>query len=921
MVVDAMRNFKQAFGDYREQAEIGKEKLDHLRKELATYYTGDFSNEYRSQNGGTSPEVGAIVSQLDADSIALQHAYIRANQNLLGSKHKLDAAEEVTDYGQLHKSVHPVIRSYLEKFGYYDIFLIASETGDIIYSVFKELDYTTSLKDGPYAQTNFAEAFRRANALSSPDEFVLVDFQQYMPSYEAPASFIATPIFDGDEKLGVAIFQMPVDRITGIMAQRDGLGETGETILVGPDNLMRSNSHRSPEKHDLVPSFRNPERAKVEGQAIAQALSGECGELVTVDYAGNETIQAFGPVDLLGNRWAIIAKMDTSEAFAASVAMEEAASKATSSSLWTTLAIALFGSLAIAGFGYRFSKRVSDALNLTIAKTCESLEAAADRDYSKKLTEGDAGDFGRLAGALNSMLDKLWEFTDKSYDYEGQLAAIGRAQAVIEFSLDGTVMTANENFCQCLGYELEEIVGKHHRIFCDPEYTNSREYTALWEKLNCGEYIADVFKRVAKDGSEIWIQASYSPILDGDGNISKVVKFASNITDEVLDRQQKEARDQEISEYQQQEVANLSAVLQAVADGDLRKTYKVADGTDNTETVHDTFSNISYAVNSMCGKLRQVMSQLAHNATQLSSTSSQLTTTANDLSNGAEETTSQSATVAAAAEQMSTNMSNMATSTGQMTSNVQSVASAVDELNSSISEIAKTAEKASGIAENATELTESSNDTIGKLGVAAEEIGKVIEVIQDIAEQTNLLALNATIEAARAGDAGKGFAVVATEVKELARQTADATQDIRVRIEGIQTSTQEAVRSIRDVGDAIQQVNSSSSTIASAVEEQSITTKQISSDVNQTATATSTVSTGVSESASACSEITRNIVGVDEAAKNTADGASRTQTVGTELSKLAEELTEMVGQFKIEEIVTRAGAELSESEQELTLAS
>jgi methyl-accepting chemotaxis protein len=627
-------------------------------------------------------------------------------------------------------------------------------------------------------------------------------------------------------------------------------------------------------------------------------------------------------------------------------------------------------------------------------------------------------------------------------NYQGQIDAMNRSQAVIEFNMDGTIRMANENFLGALGYTLEEIKGQHHRMFCDPAYTKSQEYSDFWAKLNRGQFDAGEYLRFGKGGKEIWIQASYNPIFDDNGKPVKVVKFASDITAQVKARQEaftlrgvvdnsetaymmidrdfninyfneatrellnthlatlrtvwpkldidklmganidqfhvnpkhqrelladpknlpiktdikvgpltialvvtaqmdpegnyvgtnlewkdvteirkREIVDRKNAEFQQREVSELSGVLQAIANGDLTLDYQVAPGDEDTLDVRSVFSNIATAVNSMGDKLRGLIRNLTSNASQLSSTSTQLSSTANDLASGAEETTGQSATVAAAAEEMSTNMTNMAASTEEMTANVQSVAKAVDELTASITEIARTAEQASTIARSATELTESSNQTIGQLGQAAEEIGKVIEVIQDIAEQTNLLALNATIEAARAGEAGKGFAVVATEVKELARQTADATQDIRVRIEGIQSSTKEAVRSIANVGEAIQQVNSTSATIASAVEEQSITTKEIAANVNQTASATTMVSTGVAECASACSEISRNIVGVDEAAKQTSQGASQTQTVGAQLSELAHELQSIVGQFKVDSVSNGRPGERSAAYGQPVLAS
>ena len=214
-------------------------------------------------------------------------------------------------------------------------------------------------------------------------------------------------------------------------------------------------------------------------------------------------------------------------------------------------------------------------------------------------------------------------------------------------------------------------------------------------------------------------------------------------------------------------------------------------------------------------------------------------------------------TVAVAAEEMSANMNSVAASTEQMSANVRVVASAVEELTSSIAEVARSAKQAANVAGTAAGLAGDGNAKITEFGAAAGEIGKVIEVIQDIAEQTSLLALNATIEAARAGDAGKGFAVVATEVKELAKQTAAATEDIRRRIEGIQTSTSQAVRSIGEITEVIKKVNEVSRTIASAVEEQSITTREIAKNVAETSTAAQTVARGVAESASVTREIAR----------------------------------------------------------------
>ena len=330
---------------------------------------------------------------------------------------------------------------------------------------------------------------------------------------------------------------------------------------------------------------------------------------------------------------------------------------------------------------------------------------------------------------------------------------------------------------------------------------------------------------------------------------------------------------------------------ETVAKGDLTQQIDIEQD--------DEIGLLAKALNGMANSLRTTMTELADNARTLAGSATELTATAAELARGADETTSQSASVSAAAEEMSANMNTIAGTTEQMSSNVNTIASAVEEMTASVGEIAKNAEQAAQVAGKASGLANTSNENIGQLGAAADAIGKVIDTIQDIAEQTNLLALNATIEAARAGDAGKGFAVVANEVKDLAKQTAEATEDIRQRIEGIQSSTGSAVSSIGEISEVIAKVNEVSRTIAAAVEEQSVTTKEIAGNIAQTASSSETVATGVSQSASAAQEITQNISSVDQAARQAAHGASETKMVGTGLSQLSEQLQCLVNQFKL----------------------
>lgn len=313
---------------------------------------------------------------------------------------------------------------------------------------------------------------------------------------------------------------------------------------------------------------------------------------------------------------------------------------------------------------------------------------------------------------------------------------------------------------------------------------------------------------------------------------------------------------------------------------------------------HDELGELSGYFNTFMGRMQKLIGSIGGNVQHLQTSSRELSQTACSLASGAEEAKCQSNSVAAAALEMSTNMNLMAESTDAVSTKVHAVSRNIDQMTSKLNEVATNASQAAGVAHRAATIARGSTDKIGTLGAAADEIGKVISLIQDIADQTNLLALNATIEAARAGEAGRGFAVVATEVKELAKQTAQATDDIRAKIQGIQSSTSDTVGSIHEITVAIEEVNTFSKRIASAIEEQSSTTRLIAENVNDVTLASKTVARGVAESAAAADEITRTIAGVDQVAAQTAAGAAQTQLASQQLQMLSVDLQSLVGQFR-----------------------
>jgi methyl-accepting chemotaxis protein len=573
------------------------------------------------------------------------------------------------------------------------------------------------------------------------------------------------------------------------------------------------------------------------------------------------------------------------------------------------------------------------------------------------------------------------------------LAAISRSQAVIEFQMDGTIVTANENFLQAVGYTLDEIKGRHHSLFCDETTRNSAEYREFWARLNRGESMPGEYRRVGKGGKQIVIQASYNPIPDATGKLVKVVKFASDVTEmaqarreaakvqsmmeqapinvmfagpdfkisyanpssiktlkglehllpikaeqligqsidifhknpshqrkllsdpsnlphrasiqvgpETLDLlvspifdqnktylgamvtweviTQKLAQERQIKEAGEREraqadelrtkVDSILAVVNAATEGDLTREVTIEG--------EDAIGQMGVGLGQFFQELRATVGSIAGNASSLGGSAEELTAVSSEMSANAEETAVQANVVSAAAEQVS--------------KNVQTVATGVEEMSASIREIAGNATQAAKVAQEAVKVAENTNQTITKLGESSCEIGKVIKVITSIAEQTNLLALNATIEAARAGEAGKGFAVVANEVKELAKETAKATEEIGQKIDAIQSDTRNAVDAINQISQVIDQINDISNTIASAVEEQTATTNEISRNV--------------AEAAKGSGEIAQNITSVAKAAESTTQGAGNTQQAAAELSRMAAELQQLVSRFKYETALAAA---------------
>jgi methyl-accepting chemotaxis protein len=381
----------------------------------------------------------------------------------------------------------------------------------------------------------------------------------------------------------------------------------------------------------------------------------------------------------------------------------------------------------------------------------------------------------------------------ESIENKGKLDALDRAQAIIEFTPKGEIVTANANFLKTFGYELSEIRGKHHSMFCEADYVRNPEYAALWRDLAAGKFKSDQFTRIAKSGEKIFIQASYNPVIDEDGRVIKVVKFATDVSGRVKALQ------------------SVGAGLNRLSDCNIRMTID--------EPFIPEFEHLRNDFNTSIAKFQETLVEVLNQTNDLAGESQQMSSASEGLARRTEQQ-------AAALEQTSAALEEITVTVRQSSERTQ-------ETRRLVGDARKAASASVDVVGNAIQA-------INRIQNASQEIGKIIDVIDQIAFQTNLLALNAGVEAARAGDAGKGFAVVAQEVRDLAQRSANAAKEIAGLINNSSKEVGEGVRFVGETGEALKKIEEfveaidrNVDAITTAAREQSTSLGEINSAINQ----------------------------------------------------------------------------------------
>lgn len=848
----------------------------------------------------------------------------------------------------------PFLKNYMEKYGYADVFLFSPNSGRIVLSGALENDFGSELKS---ETTHLATTWKK---VKSDKQLHITDFAPYAPNNGDPAMFIVIPSFKNGKYIGSIGLQISMSSINAIMNERTGLGKTGETYLVGSDNLMRSDSFLDPIHHSVKASFANPELGGVDTKSVAMALAGKTYADIIRDYNDTPVLSSASPLKLKDITWAIIAEIDVAEAF------NPVNREGTEYYKDYVAAYGYYDLFLINPDGYCFysaakesdfqtnfenGKYASSGLGELFRKVLQN-QSYAIADFSPYapsnndpaafiaaplIREGEV----EMVVALQLSLEAINKIMQQreGMGETGESYLVGSDRLMRSDSIEGAIHTVKGSFAnpeqgkvnsmlvqdalagesgfdKTNDFNDDLVLASHAPVIIGDDL-----HWALITKIDADEALAPV-RAMQKLSSIIVLLSCIAIVLvavfmlrlvmapirvvvanlkelsQGEGDLTQRLQVncpncsdVMGCTETVCRSYGKKGMCWEVSGTMSSNPDCIEVTSGKMTDCKECKVY--------LQSNYDELQELSSNFNNFILKLQFMFKEVVQGVVTISSATTELSAISEQMSAGAASVSDQSETVATAAEEMSVNMDSVAAATEETTTNMNIVASAAEEMSATIAGVNSNTEQASKVTAEAVAEAKSATLKVQELGLAASEISKVTEVITDISGQTNLLALNATIEAARAGDAGKGFAVVANEIKELAKQTADATGQIKSQIEDIQNSTAATVSQIQKITTVINNVNDTVNTITGAVGEQTAATDEIASNVAQAAQGLAEVNENVAQSSTVAAQIAQDITMVNQSSGEMATSSGEVQSSAGELSETAEKLKDMVGGFKL----------------------
>jgi len=684
MVVDAAKEFSTSFGQFNEQTNYS---TNTAKRELETYYQSTFNDEYRRRNNGNTAPVASWISQLDDDSLALQHKLIAANPNPLGEKDNLTKLSDGSNYDQFHQKYHPVFRQYLQKFGYYDIFIVDIQSGDIVYSVFKELDFTTSLINGPFAQTGIGEVFRKAAQLSEGS--TIVDFAPYGPSYEDPASFIASPIIDNGEKIGILIFQMPVDAINSILTyegdwQSSGLGVSGESYLVGPDQKTRTMSRFLIEDKPaylaalsaanidstIVKTIdakgTNIGLQPVNSSGVTRGLQGEAGFDIYPDYRDVSVLSAFSPIKIEGLQWIILTEIDEAEAFHAAT---ELRNEILTIATLVTLILAAIGF----GTGVILAKNITGPV-LNLSQTIQQIQQ--NLDLTRRVDCQSKDEIGDASKAFNEMINQFHQGMEEVSQATEQIASATEETSVISGQTRRNI-SAQQLATEQVATAINQMTATVQEVTNNISQTAEAAHKAFEETTAGDEVVKQTVKSIRAFADQISEVAGAIHQLEQDSeNIGTVVDVIKGIAD-------------------QTNLLALNAAIEAARAGEQGRGFAVV--ADEVRTLAGRTQESTEEINQMVERLqsgsRQSVSLMNDSKEQIQEVVEQAKSAGNSLSN-----------ISSAVSQINEMSTQIATAAEEQVSVTEEINKNLMEINSMATQTAQGSEQTTQASDSLAEL-------------------------------------------------------------------------------------------------------------------------------------------------------------------------------------------------------------------------
>lgn len=884
LVSRAEVNF-EAIGDLNED---GTEHLVRLREQVKAHYMDDYVMRYEAINEGKSAsQTEALYDSLDATSIVFQSYYILNNPEAQKEGAKDESVIGMSFYTRTHDYAHPTIKSYQQKFGFSDVYLIGANSGRVVYSSEKKLDFATKVTEGAMAETGLGEVFAKAKTASNADDVFFSDFDTYNIAFDAPAMFVASPVIDGDELLGVLVYRLSINRINLMMADRTGLGNTGEIYMVGQDHLMRSDSSSDPARA-MEASLKHPATGKANSEAIDDALNGNDGAGVVVNYLGKPVLSAWTSIKIGDFNWALQTDIDVTEALSP---VDEN---------WVSFYqkyADIYGYkdlLLINPDGYIFytSTNGEDARTNILNGAYQNTHLSKLVKEVIKTKQSAIADFAPYAAANNEPA----AFIAQPFVHEGNVELV----IVIRLPLAGInqIMGLREGMGET---GQSYLVGPDHLMrsdsFEDPEgrsvaasfkgdvATNGVDTEAVKAAL-AGESDTKIMHNYAGTS----VLSAYTPIKVGDTTWALLAE---------VDEQEAFATRENLKFLIFGVLAVtvgiivvmgivLSRQISRPVDGAARLAELVSSGDLTTEIEvdrHDEIGHLQEALKSMSEGLRTMVSEIGSSADQQASAAEELASITDQTRRHVTEQNQNTELVATAITQMSATVQEVSQNTSEAADAarlaIEEVHRGNAEVHSAIEAIRTFAEEVQHMATNMRSVEE-----------RAENIGGIIDVINGIADQTNLLALNAAIEAARAGDQGRGFAVVADEVRSLAQSTQDSTKQIEQMIAELQEGARASGAAMTRGRDQMDQVVSQAESTGEAL-------SRINEAVDQISAMNTQIASASDEQAAVAEDINKNINQINELAHQTGADAEQISVASEELARLASDLQNHTRRFKI----------------------